>query len=342
MPKNLSILNTLQIICLSALLLYFGKTLFIPLSLALLLSFVLYPICIYLKARHWPDWLAIGTPVLGLFLLSVFLIFILINQVTSITIDWQQASNKFNLLKDNFSIYLENTLGINPQKQQKILDEIGKNTGNGLMTLAKGISSSLSSNVVLLILTPIFSFLFLAKRRLLVESLYYVFPNIPTTTLKQILTDSIHTYHKFVTGMFWVYLLVALLNFIALSIIGVPHPLLYGILVSVFTFIPYIGIIIASIFPITQAWLAYNTVWQPLYVVIAFTIIQTLEAYVIFPYIVGNKLRINTLSVFIAIIIGGILWGAVGMILFIPMISVLKLISEKIPSMHFLSKLLGD
>ena len=210
------------------------------------------------------------------------------------------------------------------------------------MTLAKGISSSLSSNVVLLILTPIFSFLFLAKRRLLVESLYYVFPNIPTTTLKQILTDSIHTYHKFVTGMFWVYLLVALLNFIALSIIGVPHPLLYGILVSVFTFIPYIGIIIASIFPITQAWLAYNTVWQPLYVVIAFTIIQTLDAYVIFPYIVGNKLRINTLSVFIAIIIGGILWGAVGMILFIPMISVLKLISEKIPSMHFLSKLLGD
>ena len=56
----------------------------------------------------------------------------------------------------------------------------------------------------------------------------------------------------------------------------------------------------------------------------------------------GNRLKINTLVIIIAIIVGGILWGAAGMILFIPFVSVMKLIADRTPSLKTLSVLLGD
>ncbi|MBK8820708.1 MAG: AI-2E family transporter [Saprospiraceae bacterium] len=73
-----------------------------------------------------------------------------------------------------------------------------------------------------------------------------------------------------------------------------------------------------------------------------FGIVQLLEAYLIFPLAVGKRLKINTLVVFIMIISGGMLWGAAGMILFIPMISIVKLVADNTPSLRYLSELLGD
>ncbi|MBK8819687.1 MAG: AI-2E family transporter [Saprospiraceae bacterium] len=59
-----------------------------------------------------------------------------------------------------------------------------------------------------------------------------------------------------------------------------------------------------------------------------------------FPLAVGKRLKINTLVVFIMIISGGMLWGAAGMILFIPMISIVKLVADNTPSLRYLSELL--
>jgi predicted PurR-regulated permease PerM len=139
-----------------------------------------------------------------------------------------------------------------------------------------------------------------------------------------------------------VYLIVGLLNSIGLLIIGVPHPFLFGFIAAVLTFIPYVGIIISSLLPIVVSWVTYNSIWYPIGVVIVFTIVQLLEAYIIFPLAVGNRLKINTLVIMVVIILGGIIWGATGMILFIPFISILKLIADRTESLKTLSLLLGD
>ena len=73
-----------------------------------------------------------------------------------------------------------------------------------------------------------------------------------------------------------------------------------------------------------------------------FSIVQILEAYIIFPYAVGSRLKINTLIIILVIIIGGILWGPAGMILFIPFISIAKLIADRTASLKTLSLLLGN
>ena len=139
-----------------------------------------------------------------------------------------------------------------------------------------------------------------------------------------------------------VYLVVGILNSIGLAIIGIPHPILFGFTASILTFIPYVGILISSLLPIAISWITFNSIWYPIGVVIVFSIVQILEAYIIFPFVVGNRLKINTLVIIIVIIIGGILWGAAGMILFIPFVSIAKLIANRTKSLKTLSILLGD
>ena len=70
--------------------------------------------------------------------------------------------------------------------------------------------------------------------------------------------------------------------------------------------------------------------------------VQLLEAYIIFPFAVGRRLKINTLVIILVITLGGILWGAAGMILFIPFVSIAKLIAERTKELKILEVLLGE
>jgi len=191
-------------------------------------------------------------------------------------------------------------------------------------------------------MVPLFSVLILYNRKLFFEVLCRVFSNRKREKIYEILVETIHSYHNFIKGMLIVYLVVGLLNGLGLAILGIPHPFLFGFIASIFTFIPYVGIIIASLLPISIAWITYGSIWYPLGVVIVFTIVQILEANIIFPFAVSSKMNLNTLVVLVVIILGGILWGASGMILFIPFLGIAKLIADKTEGMEALAILLGN
>ncbi|MNS56344.1 pheromone autoinducer 2 transporter [compost metagenome] len=107
------------------------------------------------------------------------------------------------------------------------------------------------------------------------------------------------------------------------------------------TIIPYVGIIVSSLLPISVAWLSTDSLWYPLGVIAVFGFVQYLEANLIFPMVVGAQLNINTWASIIAIIIGGILWGASGMVLSLPLLAILKLLSEHIKDWKALNILLS-
>ena len=167
------------------------------------------------------------------------------------------------------------------------------------------------------------------------------FPENKKETVHEILLETITAYYNFIKGMLLVYIIVGFLNSLGLLIIGIPNPFMFGFIASILTFIPYFGIIISSLLPITVSWITYNSIWYPIAVIMVFTIVQVMEAYVIFPFAVGNRLKINTLVIIIMITLGGILWGAAGMILFIPFISIVKLIADRTESLKTISILLG-
>ncbi|PIF62715.1 MULTISPECIES: AI-2E family transporter [unclassified Flavobacterium] len=340
--RRFSLLEILQFIVLAALILYFGKTLFIPLSFSLLIGFILYPVCKWMETKGINKGIAIVICILGVTLLVGAIIYLLFAQFSEFLHEWQSLRTKLTETINQLSLFISERFDISLQKQTEFINNTINNSGSQAFSIVRNTAYSLSESVFFLLMIPVFSALILFHRQMLSNALYELFPPERKKTIHEILVETIHAYYNFIKGMLLVYLIVGLLNSIGLLIIGVPHPFLFGFIASILTFIPYVGIMISSLLPIAVSWITYNSIWYPLAVIAVFSVVQALEAYIIFPFAVGSRLKINTLVIIIIVILGGILWGAAGMILFIPFISIIKLIADRTPSLKTLSVLLGD
>jgi predicted PurR-regulated permease PerM len=159
-------------------------------------------------------------------------------------------------------------------------------------------------------------------------------PDKHKESLPAILSETIHIYYNYIKGMVFLYIIVGVLNSIGLLLLGVDYAILFGMVTALMTIIPYIGIMISAILPMTIIWAETNNVWYPVGVALVFAFVQYLEANIIFPYVVGKQLGINTLVSIIAILLGGAIWGVSGMILFLPFLALFKLVSGKVKELQ--------
>lgn len=340
--RSVSTLVILEYAVLISFLLYFGRSLFIPLSFSLLISFVLYPICKWLEKKGFNRSIAIFISMLLLTILLSGIVFLLFSQLLAFSSEWGALKAKLLDSIHQLSNFLLDRFGISIESQTNMIKNMEDNSGSQLIQLLSGTASSVSAMLFSLIMIPLFAALILFQRSMLVSVVYRMFSNESREKIYEILVETIHSYYNFIKGMLLVYLIVGILNSIGLLILGIPHPFLFGFIASVLTFIPYVGIIIASLLPISIAWITYGSFWHPLGVIIVFTIVQFLEANIIFPFAVSSRLNVNTLVVLIVILAGGIIWGAAGMILFIPFLGIAKLIADRTAGLETLSILLGN
>ncbi len=340
--RKFSGLEILQYVILISVVLYFGKTLFIPLSFSLLISFILYPICKWMEKKGVTQSLSIFISLFTVMLLGAAIVYLLFSQMVEFSNEWQPFKAKLFETVNELSGFLAERFGISTEKQLDFLKNSINNSGSQALTFFKNSIYSLSETVFFLIIIPVFTALILYYRQLLAAVLYQIFPPDRKKIIHEILIETIHAYYNFIKGMLLVYLIVGILNSIGLAIIGIPNPFLFGFIASILTFIPYIGIMISALLPIAISWISFNSIWYPISVIAVFSVVQLLEAYIIFPFAVGGRLKINTLVIIIMILFGGILWGAAGMILFIPFISIVKLIADRTKSLKTLSLLLGN
>jgi predicted PurR-regulated permease PerM len=286
--------------------------------------------------------IAIGLSLIIVVIFFGTILYLLFAQILQFSNEWQTLELKLGETLNQLSTFLTEQFGVNEEKQLSYIRNAVNNSSSQIFIFLKNAVYSFSESLYYLIVIPIFSALILFYRQLLIRSLYKIFPSVKKEMIHEIIIETISEYYKFIKGMLMVYLIVGILNSIGLAIIGIPYPFLFGFTASVLTFIPYVGIIVSSLLPITVAWITFNSIWYPVGVITVFTVVQVLEAYIIFPYAVGSRLKINTLAILIMIISGGIIWGASGMILFIPFISIIKLIADRTDSLKTLSVLLSD
>jgi predicted PurR-regulated permease PerM len=149
--------------------------------------------------------------------------------------------------------------------------------------------------------------------------------------VEHMIDDAQHMISRYLLGVVNVMVILFFFNVIGLWLIGVKYPLLWATIGAVGYIIPYIGIIIAAILPVTFTLLSSPTLVTPLLVVILFVLNQMLENNILTPYIVGYHIRMNPLVLMIAFVVGGYAWGVIGMILFVPLLSVVHVICRYFP-----------
>jgi AI-2 transport protein TqsA len=149
--------------------------------------------------------------------------------------------------------------------------------------------------------------------------------------------------HDYIALKTFVSFLQGLLSFAVLAAFGVEFAVMWGVLIFLFNFIPYIGSLVAVSLPIVLSFLQYaEEPWKPLLITLLLLLIQRVVDNFIEPRLTGQKLGLSPLIVLLSLAFWGWLWGVVGMILAVPLTVIGKIILENIRETKPLATLISN
>ena len=121
-------------------------------------------------------------------------------------------------------------------------------------------------------------------------------------------------------------LLTGVLSYLVLLLLGVDFPILWAFIIFLFNYIPYVGSLVATLLPALFVIFQKGSFLSFLWVLVAVECVQILVGNYIEPKVMGKTLNLSPLIVILALSFWGAIWGIVGMILSVPIISVLVII----------------
>lgn len=207
------------------------------------------------------------------------------------------------------------------------------------------ISESLSSTSAILaglFLTAIFTFFFLLYRTSFKNFFIYQFDEETRKRAIKTLHQIEKVSRKYLSGLLMVIFILGILNSLGLWLIGLKHAIFWGFLGACLAIIPFIGTTVGGLFPFLYAVASSSSFWQPAAVVILYATIQSLEGNFITPKVVGGSIKINPMAAILAMIVGGSIWGIVGIILALPIVAIIRIMLLQIDVLKPFGEMLCD
>lgn len=322
-------------------LLYVARTVLIPLCYGLLLAIVLYPMVSRLERKGVGRVLAITAALSIVIILFSAIVLVLVWQFNAFRAQLPAMQEGSTGLVGSLLDHIRRTIDPLPQSGIDRWEAMLTVVPDGVSGYVFKVADAVFGMVFNLFIIPIITVLLLLDRRRYVSVLSAAVGATLRPHLPDILNRSVHSFAAFIIGTAKVYLIVGVLNSIGLTLLGVENAVFFGMLSAFMTIIPYIGIVISSLLPMSAVWLATGNVWYPLGVVAVYGVVQYLEANLIFPKVVGQQLHVNTLASIAIVLFGAILWGVSGMILLLPFMAILRIVASEVPSMRAIEILLG-
>jgi predicted PurR-regulated permease PerM len=318
-----------------------AKGLLIPFTYSALISFILYPLCKFFEDKGVPRMLSIlicfFIVVSGLFGLFYFFS----TQVVSIVSELEDFRGKLlNLVHQGTEQY--NKIVPNAKlDDESLFNQSKKWLSTSGSSLLSGTLNQTSNFFSGLILIPIYVFLLLLYRTGIQKvALRFVHQDY-RIAFKHLLQDVQQVGQKYIGGLITIIFIIGLLDSAALWIIGVDSPFFFGFLAACLAIIPYIGTGIGALLPALYALMNHSPT-MALYVLIAFWAVQFLEGNFLTPKIIGGEVSLNPLAAILSLIAGGFVWGLSGMILFIPLAAILKIVCQNYTELEPIAGLMGD
>lgn len=318
------------------------RSVLVPLAFSLLLAIILFPLC--RRLERWGlgrIWAIIICLIVATALVSGLITFISM-QIVSFAKDLPQLVGRANELLEIVQVWVEKTFNVKQSNQIPLLKNSLTEWAKTHSAFFTGTLSATTSMLGTLSLLPIFMFFFLLYRNFLIHFFHKVFRNTPATKINTVLKKVQKVVQSYVLGLGLVILIIAALNIIGLLLLGIEYAFFFGLLGALLTIIPYVGIFIGSLLPILMSLLTKDSVWYAIGVAGVFFLVQILEGNFITPNVVGSKVSVNPLAAIVGLILGGMVWGAAGMILALPFIAVLKVVFDAVDSLEAYGYLLGE
>jgi predicted PurR-regulated permease PerM len=320
-----------------------AKSILIPLGFALLISFMLYPMV--KKLESW-GMNKILTAFLSIFTVILIIgggIFLFSTQIVDLSKEFSHFQDKIILAFTDTTLYINKNVNFVPNLEKnelsnRIKDWLNESTGS----LIKQTFSNTANFLAGLLATIIFTFLFLIYRKGLIKAFSVFSPEDKRGKVVNMYKSVQQVGQKYLFGMVILIIVIGLANSVGLLIIGIDNPFLFGFLGAILAIIPYIGTVLGAIIPVLYAFIAYGSMWMTIAVAVLFWVVQLVSDNFLSPKIVGESININALTAILSLIIGAVVWGIAGMILFLPFAAMLKIVCEEYEELKPIALLIGN
>lgn len=347
--------------------LYLAKTVVVPLALAILFSFLLSPLVTLLERIRLPRVLAIIAVIMAAGLAVGTVGWTVFNQLVSVTdhmADFTYNINrKVDALKPNKSTSfsraeeeldrlgqqistLDLNVGVDPSQHEK--KQLGASPDRPIAVQEVGKSDRLDTingvlgAMVSVFLVFVFTFFMLLQREDLRNRLIRLTGRGHLNLMTQAMDEAGHRVSRYLGLQLLVNTCYGTVIFAALYFLALPHALLWGALAGILRFIPYIGASTAALLP-TVFSIAVYTGWTPTLLIMAvFFCMELLTANFIEPHVYGKQTGLSPLAILVAAVFWTLIWGPIGLILSVPLTVCLVVVGSHVPSLKFLTVLLGD
>lgn len=342
--------------------LYWGSEILVPCALALLISFLLFPIVRRLRDWHIPNAIAVTLVTVAASTLVVALIALFSAQVLDLLYhlpDYRQN------LTDKFES-LRSTTGEPLSQVSKAIDEIqtqiaATQTSDALDQAPPPIKATIvekeptffetAGEVVKPILGPlavagtvfVLVFFFLLESDVAQIRLRYLIRRLRLGITDEVVDDTAIRLGVYLRMQLIVNVSYGLMVTLAMWAFGVPNYALWGMSAAMLRYVPYLGPLLAAALPILLS-VAYFPGWgKPLWITGCFIVSETITNGILEPVLYGNRTGVSSLGVVISAFFWYWLWGPVGIILAMPMTICLVVVGKQIPMLAPLAYLLsGD
>ncbi|MCP4584054.1 MAG: AI-2E family transporter [candidate division Zixibacteria bacterium] len=321
---------------------FYAAPILIPMTIAAATAYTLVPVVVFLKKFKIPHFLAVMIVMLIMLGIGVVLAFVLISELADLAGDipkYQQAALEFfDSAKDFIGSQLEQIPGLFPQiKDFKFDPSYFSGAGKVFFKSLGSVTAIGFQGFLLFFLT----YFILSDYEMFVDKFKLLFGTDKKVTTSSILDQINKQLRGFISVKVGVTIGMSVVFTVGLLIMKVPYAYIWGPLAGILNLIPYVGAIIGAIPPIAIAGITKGSMGAMIPVALLFLIVQIFESNLITPKLTSDSVDLNPLAVLVASIIWGYLWGAIGVILAVPITAAVKVVCDNVESLEPIGVLLG-
>lgn len=321
---------------------FIGRDVITPLVMAFFLSIILLPVYRKLRKHRVPEGLAIGLSLLLLIVIVALVIWFFSSQISNLAADFPQIKENVKIHLNNLSTWVGNRFGITAERQTEMINNYNDKLLNYAGSLLGGAASSLTGIFIFLGLLPIYIFLMLYYKNLLLRFVFLWFPRQSHHKVEDVMRESEIIIKSYLVGLLIQITYITILLGGILLVIGIKHAILIGAIFALLNLIPYVGALIGNIIGVLLTVSSTQELWPIFAVLGTIAFVQFLDNNILMPRIVGSKVKINALATIVGVIVAGALAGVAGMFLSLPVIAVLKIVFDRTERLKQWGVLLGD
>ncbi|HYG39931.1 MAG TPA: AI-2E family transporter [Cytophagales bacterium] len=337
--KNIN--SKLLFVVLTCVILYFGKPLLIPVVFSMLLAMLMTPVSNKLEEKGMSR---VSSSILSILIVILVLggiLALIIMQGVNLSDDLPGIQKKIQEYAKQIENYIQQQFNVSSTQISSFIKKQSQSMGQSGGKFVGKFLQGFTSTLVSIVLVFVFMFLFLLKRDRYEAFFLKLYSGNNPDEIREMIFKISKVSQHYLQGRVLSILILTVLYFAGIAALGVKNAFLLSIIAALATVVPYVGTIIGSLFPFAMAIIS-GSFSSALGVLVVIFIIQTLDNYFIEPYIVGGEVSISPFFTIFGLFAGGLIWGVAGVILFLPLMGIMKIVFDHVKDLHPYAYLISD